>query len=178
MQKWVAAGTEQVVSRWLSEVTKRLERRPEQLVALLRCFYETFTRILPEVLGPSRRRVQPVWREAARLYGEFGAQRGLAAGEVIEEFQVLRVSLIRVLFANPLMPPNVVPAMRELLRLNRFVDQGVTHASIGYTDTLFSALVAGSGVSESMSEELIVRVDEELEGIRARFRTIVGPEEV
>lgn len=174
MQEWVLASSELVASRWLSEVTKRLERRPEQLVALLRRFYETFTHILPEVLGPYRRRVRPMWQEAASLYGKFGAQRGLAAGEVIEEFQVLRVALLRVLFADPLMPPYAVPALRELLRLNRFVDQGVTHASIGYTDTLFSTLVSGSGVPESMSEELIGRVREELDQIRARLRKTVG----
>ena len=174
MQGWVVARSEQIVARWLSEVTKRLERRPQELVDLLGDFYETFVRILPEVLGPYRRRVRPMWQEAANLYGEFAAQRGLVAGEVIEEFQVLRVSLIRVLFADPVMPSDVVPGMRELLRLNRLVDQGVTHASIGYTDTLFSTLVGGSGVPESMSEDLLARVAEELNRIRGRLLKVVG----
>jgi hypothetical protein len=173
MQQWVVARSDQVVSRWLSEVTKRLERRPTRLVALLRRFYETFVDMLPEVLGPYRRQVRPMWQEAARLYGEFGAKRGLAAGEVIEEFQVLRGSLIRLLLSDPLMPPDSVPALREVLRLNRFVDQGVSHASIGYTDTLFSTLVSGTGVPESMSDELVVRVDEELSRIRSGFQETV-----
>ena len=174
MQAWVVARSDKIVARWLSEVTKRLERRPRQLVELLEHFYETFVSILPEVLGPYRRRVRPVWQEAANLYGEFAAQRGLVAGEVIEEFQVLRVSLIRILYAEPLMPPDVVPGMREVLRLNRLVDQGVTHASVGYTDSLVSALVAGPGVPESVTDELLMRVAGRLDGIRREFRDIVG----
>ena len=174
MQAWVVARSEKIVARWLSEVTKRFERRPQQLVALLGDFYETFVSILPEILGPYRRRVRAVWQEAANLYGELAAERGLVAGEVIEEFQVLRVSLIRVLYAEPRLPPDVVPGMREVLRLNRLVDQGVTHASIGYTDSLVSALVAGPGVPESVTEELLTRVAEQLHAIRAEFRDIVG----
>ncbi len=174
MQAWVVAGSDRIVARWLSEVTKRLERRPERLLELLEDFYATFVRILPEILGPYRRRVRQVWQEAANLYGELAAKRGLAAGEVIEEFQVLRVSLVRVLYAEPLMPPHVVPGMREVLRLNRLVDQGVTHASIGYTDSLVSALVAGPGVPESVNEELLIRVSEQLRAIRREFRDIVG----
>ena len=173
MQAWVVARSEKIVARWLSEVTKRLERRPRRLVDLLGDFCETFVRILPEVLGPYRRRVRPVWQEAANLYGELAAQRGLVAGEVIEEFQVLRVSLIRVLYAEPLTPPDVVPAMREVLRLNRLVDQGVTHACIGYTDSLFSATVAGTGVPESVTDELLDRVAGRLGEIRREFRDIV-----
>lgn len=174
MQAWVVARSEKIVARWLSEVTKRLERRPRQLVELLGDFYETFVGMLPAILGPHRRRVRSVWQEAANLYGEFAAQRGLVAGEVIEEFQVLRVSLIRVLYAEPLMPPDVVPGMREVLRLNRLVDQGVTHASIGYTDSLVSALVAGPGVPESVTGELLTRIAEQLDTIRGEFRDIVG----
>ena len=173
MQAWVVARSEKISARWLSEVTKRLEQRPQRMVELLGNFYDTLVRILPEVLGPYRRRVWPAWRETANLYGEFSAQRGLSAGEVVEEFQVLRVSLIRVLYAEPLMPPNVVPAMREVLRLNRFVDQGVTHACIGYTNSLFSALVAGSGAPESVTDELLARVERQLDGIRGKFRDIV-----
>lgn len=174
MQAWVVARSDRIVARWLSEVTKRFDRRPQQLVELLRDFYETFVSILPEILGPYRRRVRAVWQEAANLYGELAAERGLVAGEVIEEFQVLRVSLIRVLYAEPRMPPDVVPGMREVLRLNRLVDQGVTHASIGYTDSLVSALVAGPGVPESVTEELLTRVAEQLHAIRREFRDIVG----
>ena len=176
MQAWVEAKSEKIVARWLSEVTKRLERRPRWLVELLGDFYETFVGILPAILGPHRRRVRPVWREAANLYGELAARRGLVAGEVIEEFQVLRVSLIRVLYAEPLMPPAVVPGMREVVRLNRLVDEGVTHATIGYTDSLVSALVAGPGVQESVTEALLVRVAEHLHALRGEFREIVGDE--
>ena len=174
MRAWVVARRDKVIARWLSEVTKRLERRPRQLVELLENFYDTFVRILPEVLGPYRRRVRPLWHETANLYGEFAAQRGLVTGEVIEEFQVLRVSLIRVLYAEPLTPPDLVPALREVLRLNQFVDQGVTHACIGYTDSLFSTLVEGPGVPESLTEEVLTGVARQLEGIRGRFRDIVG----
>ena len=174
MQAWVVARSEKIVARWLSEVTKRLEQRPGDLIAVLGNFYETFVRILPEVLGPYRRRVRPLWQEAANLYGQLAAQRGLVAGEVIEEFQVLQVSLIRVLYADPFIARDVVPGMREVLRLNRLMDQGVTHASIGYTDSLVSALVAGPGVPESVTEELLARVAGRLSEIRGEFGDIVG----
>ena len=118
MQAWVVARSDKIVARWLSEVTKRLERRPRQLVELLEHFYETFVSILPEVLGPYRRRVRPVWQEAANLYGEFAAQRGLVAGEGLERvFRCFGYRSIRILYAEPLMPPDVVPGMREVLRL-------------------------------------------------------------
>ncbi len=174
LQAWMIAMGEKIVARWRSEVAKRLEQPPGALVELLGDFYGTFVRILPEVLGPYRRRVRLLWQETSNLYGQLAAQRGLAAGEVIEEFQVLRVALIRALYAEPLIPPDMVPGMREVLRLNRLVDQGVTHASIGYTDSLVSALVAGPGVPESVTGELLARVAARLGEIRREFRDIVG----
>ena len=43
--------------------------------------------ILIESVGPMRRSVNDVWHHACEHYGRFGAARGLAAGEIVEELQ-------------------------------------------------------------------------------------------
>lgn len=113
-----------------------------------------------------------LWRQTAELYGNVGAMRGLAAGEIIEEFQVLRDSLIRLLYADP--PPGGLPrvSLREVLRLNRFVDRGVTHASIGHTDSLFFAHFQGTGVPEKLTPDLVDEVRRQLSGIEVEYEAL------
>jgi hypothetical protein len=52
--------------------------------------------------------------------------------------------------------------LRELLRLNRVVDQVVTHANVAHIDTLFFNLLHGTGVTEPAGEELIDGIRYEL----------------
>jgi len=90
--------------------------------------------------------------------------RGLATSEVIEELQQLRELLLRSLLrdASPVMGQGVLGA-RDLLRLNRVVDQMVIHANVGHIDALFFNLLQSTGVSEPPSEtrlgELQAQVD-------------------
>ena len=76
---------------------------PEQ-TPLLDDFLRLLVSMLPAAMGPHRRQLDPVWQSAAELYGSFGVARGLASGEVVEEFQLLREGLIRMLFKEP--PPS------------------------------------------------------------------------
>jgi hypothetical protein len=86
-------------------------------------------------MGPHGPHVQALFDRTAELFGTMAAKRGLAAGEVIEEFQILRELLIRKFFDDP--PAEGPPSLRDTLRMNRIVDSGVTHASVGHTDALF-----------------------------------------
>jgi hypothetical protein len=56
--------------------------------------------------------------------------------------------------------------------LNRFLDSGVTHASIGHTDGLFFALFEGSGVSTVPTAKLVAELDEQLECIEVEWAAV------
>ena len=116
--------------------------------------------------------VEPIWVQASELFGSMAAKRGLAAGEVIEEFQMLRDAVIRFLYAEPPVAGPLRISLRDLLRVNRFVDRGVTQASVGHTDALFFALFQGVGVSEGLTDETIAEVRSQLDLIRDEFRQV------
>lgn len=97
---------------------------------------------LGALVGPLRREIRPIWRQAAEHYGRVGAARGLAAGEIVEEMQYLRELLIRYL-APVLAAMRPRQGMALLLRLNRLVDTGVAMAVVGYTDALVATLLTG-----------------------------------
>lgn len=119
---------------WSAEITAR-EVGGAEYDRMVRRFMTQLTVLLPWLLGPHSAHIQPLWDRTAELFGMIGAKRGLAAGEVIEEFQILRGLLIRTLYDDP--PAEGPLALREMLRLNRIVDRGVTHAGVGHTDALF-----------------------------------------
>ena len=139
---------------------------------LLQAFVDLVLELLPATLGPLRRQVEPLWSQAAELFGSFAAQRGLAAGEVIEEFQILREVVIRRLWADPPPTNSSRTALREALRLNRVLDRGVTHASVGHTDALFFALFQGSGVPEHLTDDARYEIREQLQTLRAELETL------
>jgi hypothetical protein len=142
---------------------------------LIQGFLELFLELLPVCLGPLRDQAEPLWLQTAELFGSFSAQRGLAAGEVIEEFQVLREAVIRLLWAAP--PPlgSTRTALREALRLNRVLDRGVTQASVGHTDALFFALFQGSGVPEHLTDDVRYELRHQLETIGHELRALRVP---
>lgn len=135
-----------------------------------------FVRMLPETMGPFHDQVDPLWLRMAELYGSVAARRGLAAGEVIEEFQLLRESLLRLLFDNSKVTKKGLDAtvLRDVLRLNRIVDRGVTHASVGHTDVLFFTLFRGSGVPDTFDDRLVAEVHAQLNGIRDELIEVTG----
>jgi hypothetical protein len=53
--------------------------------------------------------------------------------------------------------------------LNRFLDSGVTHASIGHTDRLFFALFRGNGVPTDSTAKLVAEVEEQLDSLEAEW---------
>jgi len=64
--------------------------------------------------------------------------------------------------------------LREVLRLNRAIDQLVTYTSVGHTDALFFALFQGSGVPERLSDDVRYELRTQLGAIRRAFDELEG----
>lgn len=146
----------------------------EGVEELLESFMELLVDLLPALMGPHREQLEPLWVETGELFGSLACNRGLASGEAVEEAQIAREAVLRLLYQDP---PRAVPGplgLREVLRLNRAMDQLVTHASVGHTDALFFALFQGSGVPEQLSDELRYEVRAQLESLRAQMNEVVG----
>jgi len=137
-------------------------------------FTRHLVRFLPWMLGPYRDAVEPLWVRSAELFGSVAARRGLAAGEVIEEFQVLRELVIRDLYRDPPLAGRLPLSLREILRLNRGIDRGVTHASVGHTDALFFQFFEADGGVGATGEELAVEVGEQLGHLAEEMATVIG----
>lgn len=167
LQEWLERHGDAMAERWMEEVRARGERARGPVADLLAEFLRLLVRLLPAGVGPHREHAGHLFREAAELYGSLGAARGLAAGEAVEEFQLLREVFLRYLFRAPLRVDGfaVGIAFRELLLLNRFVDLGVTHASIGHTDALFFKLLHGAGVAERLEGDTLDEVREQLRAL-------------
>lgn len=172
LARWLAERAERIRDRWLADIRGRGGSWSEPVEALIVEFFDLFLAMLPHGLGPFKEQVEPLWVQAAELFGSMAASRGLAAGEVIEEFQTLRDAVIRFLYAEPPVEGPLRISLRDLLRVNRFIDRGVTQASVGHTDALFFALFQGGGVSEGLTEENVAEIREQLDGIRRDFREV------
>lgn len=141
---------------------------------LLGAFMDLFLKMLPALMGPYRDQLEPIWAQTGELMGSLACNRGLAAGEAVEEAQLVREAILRLLYQDP---PKAVPGplgLREVLRLNRALDQLVTHASVGHTDALFFALFQGSGVPERLSDELRYEIRAQLGSLWAAMDETVG----
>jgi hypothetical protein len=168
LARWVDARLERLSERWIREVRARGTSWHHGVGALLERFIGLLVSMLPLTLGPFRKQVEPLWLQASELFGSVGAHRGLAAGEVIEEFQILRDRVLRLFFEEP-PETDSNQGHRDVLRLNRVIDRGVTQASVGHTDALFFALFRGSGVPETLSEELLAEVEAQLQEIETEL---------
>jgi len=132
---------------------------------------------LPACFGDQREVGLEVWEQAAHLYGSIAVRRGLAAGEVVEELQLLRNVILRLFLVGapgetgtPVSPPaeggrESLPPL-ELLALNRVLDRGVSRASVAYMDDLFFAHLQGSGVPEGITPELAEETERQLQAFR------------
>ena len=172
LARWLEQRAERIRDRWIADVQSRDSGWSPEVHALTVTFFDLFLDMLPHGLGPFKDQVEPIWVQAAELFGSMAAKRGLAAGEVIEEFQMLRDAVIRFLYAEPPVAGPLRISLRDLLRVNRFIDRGVTQASVGHTDALFFALFQGRGVSEELSAENVAEIREQLETIRREFRQV------
>ncbi len=155
-------------SEWSDWIAKRLESAPH----IRRDTIERQLRLLVELLtvmsGPHRREASGLWLSASEWYGRTAALRGLAAGEIVEEFQYLRELLIRHLaeLVTSLVPRQ---SMAAALRLSRLVDTGTAHAVVGYTDALVESLLERQGIplgahetEESEVEDRLAQLEDEL----------------
>lgn len=162
----IAQHADEIVQRWRDWRVSRGGSQNQEMDALLSGFLNTVVSMIPLALGPEREEVERIWVDTAELYGSVGAVRGLAAGEVVEEFQWLREALIRVLYPELAETELRQLALRELLDLNRLVDRGVTHASVGYTDALFFSWLHGTGVPEAPTPETFDEIRSQLANLR------------
>lgn len=173
ISRWLAERAEPLRERWLVMVRGRVEAaRGDGRNELTEAFLDLFIDILPLCLSPVRDHAEPLWDTTAELFGSFAANRGLAAGEVIEEVQILRECVIRMLYQDPPRAPFGPSALRDVLHLNRLADRLVTHASVGHTDALFFALFQGSGAPEALSDEVRYELRAQLEGIRREYEVL------
>ncbi len=159
----LTSDRDQIHAEWAEWIVKRLPSsqplRRETIDRQLGLLLD----LLSQVAGPLRRESTELWLNASEWYGRTAAQRGLAAGEVVEEFQHLRGLLIRHLFEIV----TTLPARQSLanvLRLNRLLDSGVAHAVVGYTDVLVESLLDRQGIPvgalETAESEMETRLDQ------------------
>ena len=166
--EWLEAQRGFLAIYWFDEILHRVSMEPE-MERILERFLNLLTRMIPGALDHRRSVVDPVWKRAAELYGTLGAQRGLAAGDIVEEFQIVREAVVRILFQAPPTRYGTPLSLSDALRLNRFLDSGVTHASIGHTDGLFFALFQGSGVSTVPTTKFVAEIEEQLESLEMEW---------
>lgn len=161
--KAIASAREVMLLEWAEWLMRRKAggHMPEALVERkLRLVLD----VLIEMLGPLRREAHLIWPRVMEQYGRIGASRGLAAGEVVEEIQQLRVLLIRHVGGT-------IAAMRPrrsvavFLRLNAIVDRGIAEAVVGYTDVLVASLLP----SEQHTASLMSESTERLEALLDQF---------
>ncbi len=173
LSNWLAEHRDPLRERWLAMARARRQGdRDDGRDELLEGFLDLFLDILPLCMMPLRAHAEPLWDRTAELFGSFAASRGLAAGEAIEEVQILRESVIRLIYQDPPGTPTGARGLREVLQLNRLADRLVTHASVGHTDALFFALFQGSGVPEALSDEVRYEFRGQLEEIRSECEAL------
>lgn len=163
LESWLRERAERLGEAWSEELRSRALGNGSLMEGVVHRFVRTLVDFLPWLLGPYRDQVRPLWVRASELFGTMAAKRGLAAGEVIEEFQYLRELVIRDLYRDPPLAGRVPLSLRDILRLNRAIDRGITHASVGHTDAMFFQFFEGGGQPQALASEEVVReVDAQL----------------
>lgn len=176
LTRWLDGHRSRIAEIWTAEILRRFPPRGEDDREVLREFHSLLVLLFRHSVGRWREPVEGLWCQAAELYGSIGVRRGLAAGEVIEEFQFLRESLIRLLYADPPGGGRARVTLREILRINRFMDRGVVHASVGHTDALFFAHFQGAGMRDRLSDDFLSEVRIQLDQIRGEFLALGVPD--
>ncbi len=174
LAEWLGARLDELARRWSLAISDDGPGPSEQFDVVLDAFTQHLVRFLPWMLGPYRETVEPLWVKSSELFGSVAARRGLAAGEVIEEFQLLRELVIRDLYRDPPLGGRLPLSLREILRLNRGIDRGVTHASVGHTDALFFQFFEGEGTAASEPTELAGEVLDQLATMSRELDEIVA----
>ena len=171
LKAWLQRYEPEIATRWLQELKAGSWSLPEEGGNVLETVATHLVSFLPSCFGEKREAGMDAWRDAAHLYGSLGLRRGLATGEVMEEFQLLRHVIFRLFLLEPAsdalgseVPRDVSPL--DLLTLNRVLDMGVTGANVAYVDDLFFAHLQGSGVPEGITTELAEEMERQLRALR------------
>lgn len=170
---WLRERSPGIAELWAKGLLAARNSRTRANEPLARPFCRGLVSLLPGMLGPYRTQILPIWSEGAELFGSMAARRGLSAGEVIEEFQMLREIIVRMMFEQPPRGAGRALRLREVLQLNRTVDIGVTQASVGHTDLLFFSLIHGSGVPKPLGPDDLGEVREQIGALRDEGRRIM-----
>jgi hypothetical protein len=169
----LAANRDQLVAEWTRWTLARVAAAPTVRVATIERQLGIIVDIMVEMAGPLRRKALELWVTACEGYGRTAAERGLAAGEVVEEIQHLRELLIRhlseVIAALP-----ARASMANVLRLNRLLDTGIANAVVGYTDALVETLFNQRGVPVGTSGPLEDEIGERLSQAETELARIRG----
>lgn len=172
---WLTERVPHLHQTWSAEIRARGLGNGTDVDRVVDRFVGRLVGMLPLLLGPQRRDVQPLWVRSCELFGVMAAKRGLAAGEVIEEFHILRELVIRELYRDPPLGGRVPLSLREVLWLNRAIDGGVTHASVGHTDAMFFQFFERDGDARAMTGSALAReAAEQLDVIGGELLAIVG----
>jgi hypothetical protein len=169
LREWLDRERDQISGRWRAEVRARLGHQRDQEDRLLTSFLNHLVEFLPFCLAEQRDLGLEVWRQAAHLYGSLALQRGLAAGEVLEELGLLREGVLKLLLEEESGRWGDRTFQRGILALNRCLDQAVVAASVAYIDDLFFAHLQGSGVPEGVTAEVEEETRAQLRSLRAEL---------
>ncbi|HPF61847.1 MAG: hypothetical protein AB7N73_15445 [Gemmatimonadales bacterium] len=170
--KAIGAAREAMLVEWAAWLGRRQASGslPDQLVARK---LELVLDTLIAMLGPLRREAVLVWRRVMEHYGRVGAARGLAAGEIVEEIQQLRLLLINHI-------GDTIAAMRPrrsvavFLRLNAIIDAGIAQAVVGYTDALVASLLPDDGREDPLTGADTEAMEDRLAALEAELATITA----
>ena len=174
LASWLQKRVQSLTQMWIHELQGRGMGRTPGVSVIVERFAELLVRLLPLMLGPHRDQIAPIWSRTSELYGAIAANRGLAAGEAIEELHLLRELVIRDLYRDPPMGGTVPLSLREILRLNRSLDRAATHASVGHTDALFFEFFGSEGGKSLLpGNDVASEAAIQLEQISSEVRSIV-----
>ena len=169
---WLNEERDSIAERWLMELRSRSEDIEGELLPLVREHLLLLTAVFPVGLGPLREEAEIVLQQAAELYGGLAAHRGLAAGEAVEEVQLVRGVLLRFFHTLSPLEKGLRHNLRDLMQLNRLIDLVVTHTSVGHTDVLFFRLFHGTGVPGASPPKVLAEVWEQIGGMRDELVTL------
>jgi hypothetical protein len=170
------AGRDDLVREWALWIVHRTAAQGPHLDGgVLERQLRLLVEIVIQLTGPVRRKAAQLWFDACEHYGRIAANRGLAAGEVVEEIQHLRELLIRHL-SDIIAALPARYSMATVLRLNRQLDKGIAQAVVGYTDALVETLFNQNGVPVFVPDRPERENGSRLELFEAELERIRGEE--
>jgi len=169
IRAWLQEREKELAHRWIQELRSGKDPGDEDGGDILETLVSHLVSFLPACFGDQRERGMEVWQQVNHLYGSLALLRGLAAGEVVDELQLLREIILRAFLSEvsesgPGSGALISPM--EFLNLNRVLDLAVSRASISYVDDLFFTHLQGSGVPRGLDEEHRIEIRRQLDGFR------------